>query len=477
MSSRFANKQSRVLTGIIVLAVVLRLLSALAQGNRIEGLPGVYDQFSYHALTLRVLDGHGFSFGEDWWPATRAGEPTSHWSYLYTLYLAAVYWLVGPHPLAARLVQAVAAGVILPWLAWSLGNRLGGGATGRTAAFVSAVYTYFVFYAGALMTETFYILAVLWSLELAMRIADPRPAHSPSSRLWLQLGLALGVAALLRQVYLLFAPFLLAWICWSRSSGEGSSFRKISWTGPLAALTVTAALIAPWTVRNYRAFDRFVLLNSNAGFAFFWGNHPLHGTDFVPILPADGPSYGELIPRELRSLDEAALDRALLGRGLNFVFDDPARYALLSLSRAKEYFKFWPSEDSSLASNVARVLSFGLFLPFMLYGLALVARQGLSQPRSGILESMRRSPGFVLFLFVTVYTLIHLLTWTLVRYRLPVDAVLVLFAAVGLQDLYRRVTTAGAQRVRFIESEAAAAESGNPHLDFLSCTAHEQKEK
>jgi uncharacterized protein (DUF983 family) len=42
-------------------------------------------------------------------------------------------------------------------------------------------------------------------------------------------------------------------------------------------------------------------------------------------------------------------------------------------------------------------------------------------------------------MFVIVYTGIHLLTWTLVRYRLPVDAVLVIFAGLALVDILNRI--------------------------------------
>jgi hypothetical protein len=37
------------------------------------------------------------------------------------------------------------------------------------------------------------------------------------------------------------------------------------------------------------------------------------------------------------------------------------------------------------------------------------------------------------------YTLLHILTWAMIRYRLPVDAVLVIFAALALVNLARRV--------------------------------------
>ena len=391
---------------VVGVATLLRLGAALYLGDSVQPQPGIYDQVSYHTLALRLLEGHGFTMPTEWWPATRAGEPTAHWSYLYTLYLAGVYALFGLHPLAARLIQTVATGALGPYLAYRLGQRVFGPKAGLAAAGITAVYIYFVYYSAALVTESFYILAVLWALELALGLAE-----APSWRRLALLGLALGLAALLRQLVLLFVPFLLLWLPWA---GRGRlPVRRL-----IVPLVIIGILILPWTVRNYLAFGRFVLLNTNAGFAFFWANHPVYGATFTGILPSEGPSYQELIPTELRSLDEAALDQALLRRGLGFVSEDPLRYVKLSLSRAVEYFKFWPAPESGFVSNVSRVASFGLWLPVMLAGLVLAWRQ--------------RSRCWLLYLFIGVYTLIHLLSWALIRYRLPVDAVLVVFAGLAL---------------------------------------------
>ena len=86
-------------------------------------------------------------------------------------------------------------------------------------------------------------------------------------------------------------------------------------------------LIAPATLFNYRQFGRFVLLNTNAGYAFFWANHPIYGDHFVGILPNNEP-YTDLIPAELVPLgtNEAALESALFQRGVGFILADPARY-------------------------------------------------------------------------------------------------------------------------------------------------------
>lgn len=398
------------LIAILIVAAVTRLGAALYLGDQVEPLPGIYDQISYDTLAVRLLNGQDYSFPTDWWPYAAPSVPTSFWSFLYPLYLAAVYAVVGHHPLVARILQGLIVGPLTAWLLYRLGRRLFSPVVGLVSAAISAVYIYFIYYQAALMTEPFYIAAILGAFVLALEIVE-RPACGK----WLALGLLMGIAILLRQAFLLFVPFLLVWLLWAGR-------KKIRLWSILLPLLVIALMLLPWTIRNYRLFDRFVLLNNNAGFAFFWANHPVHGT-YSDLL--EGTSYQDLIPVELRSLNEAELDSALLHRGLGFVWEDPGRYALLCLNRTREYFKFWPSAESSTISNISRVGSFGLFLPFMLYGLFL---------------SFRRWRDYLLpYLFVVVYTGIHLASWAMVRYRFPVDAVLLPFAGLAVVDLAARV--------------------------------------
>lgn len=432
------NHHGRILAAILSLSVLLRVGAALYMGNNIVPLPGVADQESYHHLAQRLLGGYGFTVGENWWPITQAGEPTAHWSYLYTLYVTAVYFLFGVNPLAARLIQAVLVGLMMPWLAYRLSLKLfspdviedqraaereHGVWIGLVAAGITAVYIYFFYYAGALMTESFYIVAILCSVDLALGIAQ---TERPRLGQWLLLGLALGLTVLLRQLFLLFIPFLLAWVWWAKRP----SLLKLA-----LPLLVVFLLMLPWMVRNYLAFDQFVLLNTNSGYAFYWGNHPIYGTKFIPILPEEMGTYTDLLPRDLlqQSLNEAALDSALLTRAIENIVADPGRYLLLSLSRIPPYFMFWPSADSGLVSNISRVGSFGLFLPLMLYGLWRTLRYSFASWSSRL-----ASPFTLIYLFILAYTGIHVLTWTLVRYRLPIDAFLVQFAALSIFLIVRR---------------------------------------
>ena len=121
-------QEYKILIVIIGVAIALRLVTTVYFGNKVTDLPGTFDQISYHKLSLRLADGYGFSFGERWWPLTPANSPTAHWSYLYTAYLAAIYKLIGPIPLIARLLQAVVAGIMQPALVFLIGrhDRLAG---------------------------------------------------------------------------------------------------------------------------------------------------------------------------------------------------------------------------------------------------------------------------------------------------------------------------------------------------------------
>ncbi len=434
-----AQHKRTVLIIIVVASVLLRLAVALIMGNTIKELPGLTDQFTYHTLALRVLGGYGFSFGENWWPATHANEPTAHWSYLYTFYLIGVYGLFGPNPLVARLLQAVAVGILHPWLVYKIGSRLFNPLTGLIGAAWIALYTYMIYYSPALLTEPFYIAAVLGVLYLAIQIVsaqtasedDPgKPSSASLTGKALLLGLCIGAATLLRQLFMLFLPFLFLWMAWALRKKLRQAIGQMA-----IATAVLGLMIAPFTIFNYVRFHSFVLLNTNAGYAFYWANHPIYGTHFESIVTPETGNYLEMLPGELNKLklNEAELEKELMKRGIQFVLDDPVRYVLLSFSRIPSYFTFWPTPNSSTFSNFSRVASFGIAMPFIVYGiiLALLRRDK---------KDFFATPLFLILLFFVIYSLIHILTWTLVRYRMPVDTVLITFAAYALLDLYDRLS-------------------------------------
>ena len=427
-----STSSRRWLLVVVAVSVLLRIAVALYLGDTV---PPAKDEISYSTLAARVATGHGFSFPIGWYPFTSADTPTSHWSFLYTAFVAGVYFVFGPHPLAARLVQAGLAGVLMPWLMWRLTRRI----TSREAqskdaesqvvpllaALLTAAYAYFVLYGAMVQTEAFFVCAVLWSLERGMAVEDELGNEGRVKlQISLTLGLSLGVATLLRQSILPWVAVMFGYLLWVGWRAARASALPTLRRGAAALFVVGAVMavcILPFTVRNYLAYRDFLLLNSNAGYAMYSAQHPLHGTTFQEYAAAP-------LPEDLvnKGLNEADWDKALMRRGVGFVLDEPGRYLLLSLSRVRDYFEFWPSPDSSTLFNLGRVLSIGVFLPFMICGVIIAVRRYGSRLA-------------LIYLFIAFYSVLHILTWAMSRYRLPVDAVALLFAAMAIVELGERV--------------------------------------
>jgi hypothetical protein len=83
-------------------------------------------------------------------------------------------------------------------------------------------------------------------------------------------GLLWGFSLLTNPALGVLLPFLLAWVLYRHLA---ESHRRV----PLAAVTVSLILLvcAPWTVRNYVQFHRFIPMRSNFPYEFWSGNNEL----------------------------------------------------------------------------------------------------------------------------------------------------------------------------------------------------------
>lgn len=400
---------------VVILAVAIRLGASFYLGDNAMPVSGAHDQISYDTLAMRVLEGHGFSFAQDWYPFTKANEPTSHWSFAYTLYLAGIYFVFGHHPLIARIVQVILSGV-LPLLIYVAGARLFDRRTGLAAAAAFALYAYWIFFNAALMTQTYYVICLLSALLAALALRD-----RPTLRNWAWLGVSLGLGALFRQTLILFAPVLVLWLVWDRPARQPGArwITREHLVGVAVAAGIVLVMILPFTLRNALAYHDFLLLNSNGGYWLYASNHPVHGYDF-------DPNAAPPIPASLVGQSEAAIDRALFREGLNEISSDPVRFLKLTWSRVSDYFWLTPTDQSSPISNLSRLLSFGLYLPLMLAGLWL--------------SRARWRDCLPLYLYVVFDGALHLMTWAAPRYRLPSDAVLMVFVGLCLASVYKIVS-------------------------------------
>lgn len=399
----YSTKQ--LLLAILGIALLLRLGAAFYLGNTASGLSGANDEITYSMLASRFVAGHGMTFPENWYPWIAANAPQSYFSYTFSLFLAGIYALFGPYPLAGRIVMALLSTAIVGMI-FVLGRRFFTERIALLAASMAAVYAYLIFYGVALVTETPFTLAIMVALYIAIRI---RAGELSGSGAWILLGFILAIAALSRIAVIFFVPFLLGWLY--------LSVRKQ--TNPLLLLiplVMIALSMLPLTMRNYQLWGEFALSEAQFGHVFWNGNHPDHQGDFHPYKVFE-------IPQEVLDLNnDVLITNTLLRMAVHNILDNPGDFVMLTLTRLREFFLFWPTGDSTLRANLLRVFSFGLIMPFALYG---------------VVVNLRRFPDLApIYLFFVLHTGIYAVTWTMVRYRVPLDPFFLLFAAYTLREAY-----------------------------------------
>lgn len=272
--------------GLVALVAVLLLGLGLRVAEAWDGRAPVYDAAAYAAIAANLEAGEGYTVGAE------ATQPSSNYSPGLPLFVAGLYELTGgEHERLARVVLA-AIGALSVLFAYLIGRRLGAPATaeiqrtlkkgphrGRNSASAEfwaalagalavAIYPALLEYQGMLMGEPLAatllsggVLAVLWAWEGGWVR-------------WMLPGVLFGALALLRPEYLGVA-FLVALVVFARearSDWRHSLLRAAVFFGALALV------IAPWTVRNAVALDRFVPISTGGGQVLFAGTY----------LPSDG---------------------------------------------------------------------------------------------------------------------------------------------------------------------------------------------
>ena len=429
---------TRRLALIVLLGLVLRVAYVLLveRGHPLSG-DGVY----YHEAANLLADGLGFTdpyrylhggaqellFVAD--PSTIMAsantalpvghvEPTAGHPPLWVLVLGFSSMLGFTGVTAHQMLGAIVGAFGVVAIGWA-GRTLDGPRTGLVAAALAAVHACLWLSDGLLMSETLVVTGTALLVGCAIR------AHRSSDTRWiLLLGLVGGLTALVRAEMLVVLP-LVAWpVLWT--PGIAARRRLIRY---VAIGLVAGAVLAPWTIRNLRAFEEPVLLSNGLGILLAQTN-------------CDATYYGDKqgswefdcgLPQPLRSDgtpgDESERDIVYRQRGLEYVADHPGR--LVSHVVPKRVGRFWgvyaPIQqlraDILVEGREFRLSVLGLVQFYVTVPLAVVGATWLRR---------RSQPLLPLLAVPLMGTVVAALTLGATRYRVPTDVVLVLLSAVAI---------------------------------------------
>jgi 4-amino-4-deoxy-L-arabinose transferase-like glycosyltransferase len=252
---------------VALLAAILLLGLGLRVAEAWDGRPPVYDAAAYAEIARNLDEGSGFTLG------SAATQPASNYSPGVPLFTAVTYVLTGGvHERIARLALALL-GTLAILFSYLIGRRLSGPGAGTIGAAAVAVYPAFLEYQGMLMGEPLAatllsgaVLATLWA-------AGARQSDYARKR-WLLPGVLFGALALVRPEYLGVAVLVSLVVLVK----DGKDEWRQSLVSTAVLLVGVAIVVAPWTVRNAIALDRFVPISTGGGQVLFAGTY----------LPSDG---------------------------------------------------------------------------------------------------------------------------------------------------------------------------------------------
>lgn len=405
--SRWLTSSTSTALGIAAVAVAIRLALMLAwSGFR---APLTYE---YEEIATNILAGRGFLF-----PHLNVEYLSMRPVFVYLC--VAVYWMTGHSHIAMLVVQAIVSGGTT-LVIYTLGWRLGGPATATVAAVATAVDPALVYY-DVTRVHPLGLQALLLSVALLAFVAL---LDAPRWTVFLLAGLATGSAAYERGTIVFFVPAALILV----KLRHGLPLR--SWGRMIIVFGIGVLVIhAPWLVRNYVVYGKPVFIMTASPELLWIGNNPnatgtALGNSGRPMLDETSQAFRE----KIFAADELTQQQIFREELLRFMATQPVN--ALKLFMRKFYYSWWFSPQSGREHP-----SWALPLYKPVYALILLAALW------GSLVGLARAGRLyvvTLLLFLLVISLGQSLFFVEGRHRMALIPVVLLLAAAGALDLFRR---------------------------------------
>jgi hypothetical protein len=224
-----------------------------------------------------------------------------------------------------------------------------------------------------------------------------------------------ALATLTKATLTFLPPLLMAATAWI----AGASLRR-SLTILATALCLYAACLAPWWIRNATLFHSFVPMTTGAAMNLYLGNNPHNLTGGISW--AADVDYAEA-QRILATPDEVERQRTFSRLALDYIKAEPLTFVR---NAVKKFVRFWnvvpnTAEYQTPLYAAVTALSFGPVLLLALFCAAWHWRQWR------VLAPI--------YLMIGYFTFVHVVTIASLRYRLPIEPLLIMLAAAPLGAL------------------------------------------
>lgn len=347
---------------------------------------------------------------------------------LYSYLIALIFVVFGSNIHILLLFQALL-GSFSCILIYLIAQKAFSNRTAVIAAMLAAFYSMFIFYDSQILMESVVLFLSLLFVYL-MLMFDERPSLT---KIFLA-GIFLGLAITARPNILVIIPLVMIGLFMKRSKfslliDQSKTHSRNVWYFVLVFLLGTGLMVSLTTIRNWAVGRDLVAVTSSGGINFYIGNNSeATGTYMDPLGMGRAPDLleensakkaGEMVGRELKSSEVSSY---WFHEGMRFIVTNPAAYLKLLLTKLFLLFNQYeiPVNCSSYFlkqfSGVLRLplITFGIIAPLALVGMFLA------------FKVWRRT--FLLYAMIISYVIFMLLFFVLSRYRIPMAAIMIVFA-------------------------------------------------
>jgi len=342
--------------------------------------------------------------------------PIAKFPPVYPLIVGGIFTVFGVYSTASAvmlfLLQSIFSAFTATFLAF-LGRHFFGRKEGITAGFVWAFYPTSILYSVKFVWYSeFVVMLVLFLIIIAFGLKS----LSLFTRVACLGGLS-GLIVLTDSTMTVYPVLLLLWMMYaSKLTLNKWILSGIIW------FIAFGICVSPWGIRNYLVLGTPAILKSNFGLELFFGNNPYStggGIDKERYQALDALDQEE--SDYYRKLSEHAYFGYLQKKALEWIRQNPVKFLQLSVKRIWFFWGKFPSSGPG-PWNRHTWKQVVWYVPIALSALY------------GILFCIGRRRDLIpIWLFLLIYPLPFYITHVqLYRYRYPVEAFLVLLAAVPL---------------------------------------------
>ena len=341
-----------------------------------------------------IASGQGFSN-----PFGAQTGPTAWVSPLYPYLIGGVFRIFGTYSHASAFVLLTINSIFSALTCipiFLIGRRIFSEKVAVGSAWTWALLPYVMFWCTRWVWETSFSALLLTSLFWLTLTMEDRAGLKP----WLAFGLLWGLAALASTVLVAFLPASGLWAWYRRAKKYKPSLK-----GVVIAAAIFFACIAPWLVRNYRTFDKFIFIRDNFGAELRLGNGNGADGTWMQYLH---PTQDVYAMRRYTAMGEIAYIAMRKSQALDYIRQDYARFGTLCIKR---FVYYWAGAPRLAQTWWLAQVKNSLFLAssvLMFWGLIRSLHQ--------------RKPGaWLLFWLVLLYPAIYYIVFPNQRYRHPIE--------------------------------------------------------